>query len=342
LGPVRRQFRRSINRRSPGELNGLFKALVLGDRTGLEPRQRETFARTGTAHLLAISGLHVGLVAGLVLAGVRRCLRALLWALHPEWAEGGRGDWLPWLAAILAATFYVVVAGSPVSGRRALFMLVLYLVASGSRRGVSGWNVLGGAAGLVLLVDPMDLTSPALHLSLVSVAGLLLLPRRDVQDQGVYNRLGGVVRSGLSASLLTGLATAPLCALLWGRVPVAGLWLNGPLIALLGTVTVPALLAGCLFAVIHESLSVPLFAVATLASSLGLRLVDGASSPSWSPIVYWQPDVLWVAGLYAALGLTLLAIRLRPGRRDKSDEPLIQRGMSLPASAVASTTTGTP
>jgi competence protein ComEC len=306
LGRLRADFRRTIDRYAPGDLNALFKALALGDRRGLTATRRESFARTGTSHLLAISGLHIGLLAGLIFAVSRWIFRRVLWLLSPHWAEAGYGDVLPGIAAGVAAASYVALAGAPISGRRALAMLSLYLLIRRLRRDTSSWNVLGGAAGIVLLCDPKALTELGLHLSLVSVAGLLLIPRRKVGVTRGSSRVVGLLRSSLLASVATAFATAPLCALIWGRLAISGLWVNVVAIALLGAGTVPPLLLGCLVGAVHDGLARPFLMLASVCASWGLRLITAAAQPEWSPMLYWQPGAFSVGALYFGLAALLL------------------------------------
>jgi competence protein ComEC len=321
---------RTIDRQAPGELNALFKALALGDRSGLEDARRESFARTGTAHLLAISGLHIGLLGALVFAVARRAFRRAMWLLSAERAESGWGDVLPAALGVLAAAAYVALASGPLSGRRALAMLALYMLARRMLREVSAWNILGGAAGLVLFCDPAALTELGLQLSVVSVAGLLLVPKGRGLPSGWPYRVLGLLRGALLASAATVVATAPLCAMVWGRVPLSGLWVNVPAIALLGTGTVPPLLVGCLVGALHPAFASPFFALAELFSTWGLVLIEAAAAPRWSPMVYWQPSALVVVGCYAGAAVLLVLVRWRrSGRSGVGGPPRQDVGASV-------------
>ena len=311
-------FSRSIDLHTPAELNGLFRALVLGTRSGIDDQKRESFQRTGTAHLLAISGLHVGLLAGLVHSVVRRFVRSMSWFLRPEWAEAGLLEPVPGLCAVAVATCYVVVAGCPTSGLRALAMLALFFALRASGRRFSSWNVLGGAGLGVVLFDPAALRSPALHLSLVSVGSLLLLPRSLGAPGGFLARALQVLGLMFLASFATGLAVAPICAFLWGRVPLAGLWLNAPVLLLLGWGTVPPLLLACFLSLFSQELSRPFFAVASMAASFGLDVVEWSASSFLSPMLYWQPTGGTVVTIYGAVAVALILIHAR--NRSRSGE----------------------
>jgi len=308
LDDIRRSLRRTIGLEAPAELNGLFLALVLGDRKELEDGQREAFARTGTSHLLAISGLHIGLLAAVVSRLLRGVSRRVLWVISAERSEAGWGAGLPAAGGLCAAGIYVLLAGCPTSGLRALSMLSLFVIARGIGRHTSAWNILGGAAGLVVFCAPSALADLGLQLSVASVAGLLCVPRREVRAGGLIGRCLRWLHKGTLASAATLVATAPLCAMIWGRVAVAGLWTNVPGIALIGLGTVPALLMGCLFDGLVRGGATPFFMFASSSSLLGLRLIEGLAQPSRTPMLYWQPSVAGVVGCYVGLGLLVWAV----------------------------------
>lgn len=326
LDTWRRSLRRTIGLEAPGELNGLFVALVLGDRKGLGDAQREAFARTGTSHLLAISGLHIGLLAALVFGLSRGLFRRVMWVLSAERSEAGWGDVLPAVGGLSAAGAYVLLAGSPISGLRALAMLSLFVLARRIGRQTSSWNILGGAAGLVVFCAPPAVAELGLHLSVASVAGLLCVPRRALRTAPWAQRGLSWLRAASLASAATLFATAPLCAMVWGRVALAGLWANVPLIALLGIGTVPALLMGCLVGGLVPEIAGPFFLVASSSSSLGLRLIEALAQPDRSPMLYWQPSVAEVVGCYTgfilfgwAVTATLAKLRARGGGQSDAE-----------------------
>lgn len=181
-------------------------AITLGFRSGLEPATREALAVTGTGHLLAISGLHVGLVAG---AG------ALLgrW-LARRLGPGPRAvqDWAA-LAAALAAAAYCVLAGMPVSAQRALLMTLAGLGALVARRGRSVMAAFGLALAAVLALDPLAVLDPGLWLSFGAVATILAVVAGRRQAPGP---LRAVLR--IQAALAAGML---VCTVAWfARVSV--------------------------------------------------------------------------------------------------------------------------
>lgn len=134
--------------------NGLLRAMLLGDRSGLDRRISEDFQKTGTYHALVVAGLHTGAIAGLLML-----LLGLL-----------RVPALP--ATVLAVSGlagYVVLAGGNVPTLRAAVMFSLYLLARLVYRERALLNTIAAAALLLLLVHPADLNDAGFQLSFFAV-----------------------------------------------------------------------------------------------------------------------------------------------------------------------------
>ncbi len=155
---LRRAASQRLRRRLPADVRSIGLALVLAERTDLEPRLRRRFAEAGLAHLLAISGLHVGIIAaGLVF---------LLSRAVP------RGRSYPLAAAFVTA--YVLAIGAPASAVRA--GIVFAGLAIARARGVPAriLDLTGAAAAAALVMNPLALLDPGFQLSFAGFGGVLL------------------------------------------------------------------------------------------------------------------------------------------------------------------------
>ena len=209
-----------------GDEAPVVEALVLARREHLDPDFREAFALSGTAHLLAISGFHVGVVAALLL-GLLRLL--------------GVGRRQAALGAATGCWLYVLGIGAPHAAVRAAVLLTL-LAASRIR----GWPVvpvgaLGSALLLLLAVDPRYLASVGFQLSFAGTAGIILLtgpvgkgieaawrrgtgrpfPRGRSPDPAQRLLRGG--SDGLAAGIAATLPTLPLLAWHFDRISLVGI-----------------------------------------------------------------------------------------------------------------------
>lgn len=154
--------------------SAVLPALVVGDRAGLDGTLLAGFQATGAAHLLAISGLHVAIVAG----AVWWLSRVLLAPLCHWWCPPLRRltqQQLAWFPALTVAMLYSALAGFSLPTQRALIMLSVMALASLFRRQNPLWLSLGWALLLVLLVHPLSALSESLWLSFAAVGVIAVL-----------------------------------------------------------------------------------------------------------------------------------------------------------------------
>ncbi|MDE6018398.1 MAG: ComEC/Rec2 family competence protein [Muribaculaceae bacterium] len=142
-----------------------INAILMGDKTGLDERTRLTFAHGGTAHMLALSGLHLGIIASFLLV--------LLWPLKLL----GKYKWVYGAAIILLWT-YVFVTGLAYSSVRACIMTTVAFLAIITERKNFAGNALSSACILILLFDPSALFDAGFQLSVVCVGALIIYASR--------------------------------------------------------------------------------------------------------------------------------------------------------------------
>jgi competence protein ComEC len=165
---VRQNLQAMIKQHLQGDRAGLAIILITGDKTSLSPETTQAMRSVGLAHLLAIAGLHIGLVAGIIFFFVRALL-----ALFPFVAL--RFPIKKWAAALafLAIVFFTLQVGAPVPTRRALIMTSVVLLGIMMNRVSLSLRTVTLAAFLILLVWPQMLLHPAFQLSFAAVLGLI-------------------------------------------------------------------------------------------------------------------------------------------------------------------------
>lgn len=316
LGPVKRtateealsihawryRLRRKLDAYA-GQLNHLplLRALALGDRSTVSRQQWRVLNRTGTNHLLAISGLHIGLVAGLAFL-----LARWLWPL-----AGRTALWLPAprvaaLVSLLAAGGYALLAGFTVPTRRALIMLAVLLLAALWSRYTARRTGFALALLAVLIADPFAVLSPGFWLSFAAVAVILLAL------SGALPRRGRLLRFARVQWFLF-VALAPLLAFWFHQVPLLSIAANTLAIPWVSLVSVPLVLAGVLALLAYPPLAGPLLGLAD--RSLGLLWL-GLEQLSRLEAGLWQLPQVPAAAIAAALAgvLLLLLPRATPAR----------------------------
>lgn len=299
--------------------NGLAQALTLGERSAIPRDQWEVLTRTGTNHLVAISGLHVGLVAGFAFLVTRR-----LWTLSPRLTLALAAPRAAALAALAAALAYSALAGFAVSTVRSLIMLAVLLGALWWGRTVRPFAALTLALGLVLAADPQAVLAYGFWLSFGAVAALLYtLGSRPLALGGTpeHGRArgarGALSQAGAKAwtrwvvpQWAVAIGLLPALLLFFGRASVIAPLVNLAAIPLF-TLLLPLLLAALLLSLI-PGLERPLVGVGQLLT-ICMQGLDALAGLSWAATtVAARPTWVWVAAFGGVL--LLLAPRGVPGR----------------------------
>lgn len=257
----------------------LVEALVIAPSAQLDPEVRERYARSGLAHLLSISGLHVGFLA--------------VWLGAVLGMAGARGSYRLWVTAVVVMG-YIWLLGFPAPATRSGVMLLLDAVARWRQRMVAPRGVLAVTALLLLLVDPWSIQSIGAWLSLSAVSAVIWAARAAER----LPRFARLVAPSIAATLLT----APINAWAFGTVAPIGVLANLIAIPLAG-LAVPGLVLALVFSWVLPSFATLLAA----GSGLGLALLDivarAAAAVSGGHLIMeagWQAALLWLGVAVAA------------------------------------------
>lgn len=290
---------------------GLLWALASGERGGIPEETIDLMRRTGTAHLLAISGMHIGLVASAAWGAIWLLSRPLA-AMTSPWPART----LPALAAIAAATSYAALVGWPVSARRAAAMVVAVSIARLMGRKARLWNLLGLAAAGITLTDPAQVGELGFWMSFSAVAGILWWSRAMTRWLPPdHPRWAGWLLRSLGASLGATIGTLPVAAWMFQQLSPLTLITNliaGPVMA---GIAVPAAIAARFLP--DRSASAALY-IADATASATLAVLQAMDVPPLTPAVGPTGVVLLALILplrrrpIAAAGLALVALTLRP------------------------------
>lgn len=237
LSALRGTLSERIRSRLSGDTGALAAALLVGDRDWISERTAEAMRDAGIAHLLAISGLHMGLVAGCVFFFIR-----LLLSLHPVIALRWPTRRLAAAGAILFATAYLLVSGATVPTQRAYVMTLVVLIGVVIGRRAISMRLIATAAAIIMAARPEYVLGASFQLSFAAVICLVavyetrMLIRYPARDRLFAGFARHVVLLALS-SLVASSATLPLAlyhfqkAALYGvatnmlAVPAASLWI---------------------------------------------------------------------------------------------------------------------
>lgn len=232
----------------------LVRALAIGDKGGLTQEQRDLMSRGGVAHLFAISGLHLGLIAFLLYAAGFFCYRRseVLLRLGPP-----SRNLPPLLLPLLLA--YLLLTGSALPTLRAFLMTVAgVLLYCGARR-TPPLKLLASTAFLILLAEPLALFRPAFQLSFAGILGIMVLLPRWREKLAKLPVLLRRPATLVAATLAATLTTTPLVLYHFHMLATAGPIANLIAVPAIGLVAVPLALGGVLLSFAWPGTAIALF-----------------------------------------------------------------------------------
>lgn len=284
---------------------GIIQALAIGEQYAVTQKDWERFRYTGTSHLLAISGLHITMIAGLVAFLSSWCWRrsTRLILLIPAPTVG-------LLLGFVAACIYGLLSGLHIPAQRALIMLTVIVLMHLSGRLTSPFVILSWALLVVLLVDPWAVLSPGFWLSFVAVMTILFALQRRGNDQVLLAKMSSQSRPTYWQLLKTKFIQAshiqlaisvmlvPLTALFFGQISLVSPIANALAIPIFSFLIVPLVLLGMLFPV---SLAQWLFALAHGLIEWISYFLDWFASWTYASLtIFSPPHWAWLLSLLGA------------------------------------------
>ena len=312
VNSARNAFSDLIDSAGDGAAGAVLKALIIGDRTQITPQIRQAFNRAGVGHLLAISGLHIGIVATVAFV----LFNALMVRIRPLlWRAGTRKTAA--LLSLLPVFFYGLIAGFSPSTQRAVIMVTIFLLTFLFESEQDPLNTLSVAALLILVADPPSLFSISFQLSFSAVFailyGLASLPNRRTR-QKILPQENWVLKfknrliSFFLVSFFATCGSLPLVAYYFNQISLVGLAANFIAVPLIGFVTIPL----GLLALYMWPLSITLAAWCIKASisilSLALGAVNFFADLPFAAVKTVTPNLLEIVCFYI-MGWALLNLR---------------------------------
>lgn len=275
---LRRNISKTVQSAIPGEAGAFAAAITTGDRSAMSRETLEALRASNLAHLLAISGLHMGLLVGFVFSTLRMAL-----AVTPGLGQAVDVRRIAAFVALIAGAFYLALSGGAVSTSRAFVMVAVMMGAIIAGRRALTLRAVAVAALILLVVKPETLVEAGFQMSFAATTALVAVfgALRTFEGKQLPRWARPVFAVFLS-SLVAGLATAPFAAAIFNRVAHFGLIANVLAVPVMGT------------------LVMPLAVLAALLSPLGLSWIALALM-RW-PIEWILGVARWVAGWDGAIG----------------------------------------
>jgi competence protein ComEC len=304
----------------------IMKALVIGVRDGIDKPLREAFNKSGMGHLLAISGLHVGIVASFFFVVFSFFLSLNRIFLDHAWVGKGSA-----LLCMIPVTIYGLLAGMSPSTQRAVLMINVFLMTFLIKREHESINTLAIAALVILTVHPPALFSISFQLSFTSVFAIIYGFSSLWKNQTEYHN-NHWIRKKISAfffaSLFAILGSLPLVMYYFNQISLIGLAANFILVPLIGFIVVPIGLISAFFSLLSHGLSSIGFQIGGTILSFAISIVHFFSELPVSSIKTVTPSGLEIA-LYYISGISILYL-IRRHLRKSNEASTIPHQTLLP------------
>jgi len=325
ISNVRCRISTFIEKEGGGNHQGVLKALIVGQAEQIPQAHRDAFNRSGVGHLLAISGLHIGIVASVAFIFFSWVLSHFKLLLFNAWVK----KW----AAILSffpVLVYGILSGMAPSTQRAVIMVGVFLMTFLFEREHDLMNTLALAAMLILIVHPPSVFSISFQLSFSAVLsiiyGLSKVHKRRVflsggQKKNLFTGIISKLFSFFLVSFFAIIGTLPLVMLYFNQASLIGIFANFLIIPIIGFIVVPTgLFSVFLYPVSGEAASWFLY-ISGVVLSKAISLVNLFSDLPFAAVKTVTPSHFEISCYYIMMWALLNLKKARPetSEIEKSD-----------------------
>lgn len=310
-------FRQKIGRLTdklyPGGDAGYMKGLIVGITEEVDPSQYDQFSRLGLTHVLAISGLHVGVVVFVLLR-----LAALCRLTRERSID----------VAFAAMPFYMAVTGASPSASRACLMAMIALALARRNRLKDGLHLLAAAGMAMVVWDPRVVENVSFQLSFAVTAGLLLFTADAGRLlQGVRPKF---VRDALAVGLTAQVVSFPLTIYYFHSIHLLSLPANLVIVPLVSFAVLPLGMASIALGAMWLPLGMMPAALASYANRATFSAVDWLNQAESLRMSWPQPPRAWVALAYVLIALSAWLLRRRQARKSENEADFLDADRTAP------------
>ena len=284
------------------EQQGVLKALIVGDRNAISPELRTSFNRVGAGHLLAISGLHIGIIATASFLFFRWILSHIRIFLLNAWTKKGAV-----LLSVVPVLVYGLLSGMSPSTQRAVIMVIVFLAAFLFEREHDLMNTLAMAAMMILIVHPPSVFSISFQLSFAAVLSIIYgisrlspiwpsSPNRTRKQK--WAKAAIKLYYFFMTSFFAIIGTLPLVMYYFNQVSLVGLPANIIFIPLIGFVVVPLGILAVFILPFTASGALVLLKAASAVLEPVIRIITVISGWSFAAIKTVTPNYLEIVCFY--------------------------------------------
>ena len=315
---ARRALAALIERAGKGSSAGVLKALIIGDREAIPSKLRDTFNRAGVGHILAISGLHIGIVATVAFFFFQKLLCFVKPFLWRAWTRKGAA-----ILSLVPVCIYGLISGMSPSTQRAVIMVTAFLMTFLVERERDGVNTLALAAFIILIVYPPSVFSISFQLSFMAVLSILyglscthqVLPIRSVSTKtGFRFQLSRKLLTFFLVSFFAICGTLPLVMFYFNQISVIGLLANAVVVPLVGFFVIPCGLLALFIYPISSQIAYGCVQICIFVLDYGLVVIKFFADLPFAAFKTITPSFFEILCYYILGGclLSLLRAKLNP------------------------------
>ncbi|HBR17724.1 MAG TPA: DNA internalization-related competence protein ComEC/Rec2 [Deltaproteobacteria bacterium] len=286
----------------------IIKALILGEKGEISKNIRDSFSSTGTAHILAISGLHIGIIA---FVAYWIALRALKLSERLMLATDIKK--LAAVSSIIPVLLYGAIAGFSVSTQRAVIMVLIFILAVIVNKEKGFYNTLAVAAFIILILSPLAIYDISFQLSFMSVLAIIyLVPRlqllwEDKQKTDlakllpphpVWNPLKNYLLNPLAVSIAASIGTTSFVAYHFHRVSIIGVMANLIAVPLMGFIAVPLGLISGFISFFSRPFAHIILKLTDIVLTISIWIVNLFAQLPYSSVFTTTPTILETVSFY--------------------------------------------
>jgi len=318
LQDTRRAVAALIERAGNGPSAGVLKALIIGDRTAIPSKLRDTFNRAGVGHILAISGLHIGIVATVAFFFFQKLLCFVKPFLWRAWTRKGAA-----ILSLVPVCIYGLISGMSPSTQRAVIMVTAFLMAFLVEREQDAVNTLALAAFIILVAHPPSVFSISFQLSFMAVLSILYGLSRT---QPALSISANSTNTGFPFQLLRKLlifflvsffaicGTLPLVMFYFNQISVIGLLANAVVVPLVGFFVIPCGLLALFIFPVSSQVAYGFVQICIFVLDYGLVVIEFFAALPFAAFKTITPSFFEIVCYYILGGvlLNLLSTKLNP------------------------------
>lgn len=300
LESFRNYLKQIINKNSISPEKEIIEAMTLGNQNEIPADIMENFSKTGTSHILSISGLHIGMVAGTFFLIIFLLLKSSEYLML-------RFNIIKIAAAtaFLMVLTYALIAGMGVTVMRSALMAFIFLIALLSGKQKDFYNTLAIAGLVILAISPEALFDISFQLSFMSVWAIIyIVPRFSIISSEIFSAFPALIQSIIRYVYLSAvvciaatIGTLPLIIYYFDRVSLVTIIANMIAVPLLGTLTLAVSMFFILFS-FYPSISGYFVQLASFLTQISISFINRLAALSWSSISVTKPNIIEIVFFY--------------------------------------------